>query len=44
VAIRVTIGKAPAQTAALSRGAERSFSDRLKGKLGLKFIAILIEA
>jgi hypothetical protein len=44
VAIRVTIGQAPAQTAELSGGAERSFSDRLRGGLGLKFIAVLIEA
>jgi hypothetical protein len=44
VAIRVTIGQAPAQTAELSRRAEHSFSDRLRGELGLKFIAILIES
>jgi hypothetical protein len=44
VAIRVTIGQAAAQTAELSRGAERSFTERLSAELGLKFIAILIEA
>jgi len=44
VAIRVTIGQAAAQTAKLSRGAERSFTEPLRAELGLKFIAILIEA
>jgi len=44
VAIRVTIGQAAAQTAELSRGAERSFTEHLRAELGLKFIAILIEA
>jgi len=44
VAIRVTMGQVQVQTAELARGAERSFTERLRGELGLKFIAILIEA
>ena len=44
VTIRVTIGPCPWKTAELGRGAERSFSERLRAEIGLKFIAILIEA
>jgi PglZ domain len=44
VAIRVTMGQAPAQTAELTRGAERSFTERLRGDLGLKFIVLIVEA
>ena len=44
VAIRVTMGQAPAQTAELTRGAERSFTERLRGELGLKFIVLIVEA
>jgi hypothetical protein len=44
VAIRVTIGQSPGKTAELSRGAERSFAEHLKAGLGMKFIAMLIEA
>jgi hypothetical protein len=44
VTIRVTIGQGPGKTAELSRGAERSFTERLRAGLGLKFIAMLIEA
>jgi hypothetical protein len=41
--VRVTIGKAAAKTADLSRGAERRFTEMLKAELGLKFIAIVVE-
>ena len=44
VTIRVTIGEGPGKTVELNRGAERSFAERLKAGLGLKFIPILIEA
>ncbi len=44
VAIRVTIGQASAQTAELSRGAERSFTEHLRAELGLKFIVLIVEA
>jgi hypothetical protein len=44
VAIRVTMGQAPAQTAELTRGAERPFTERLRGELGLKFIVLIVEA
>jgi hypothetical protein len=44
VTIRVTIGPVPGKTAELGRGAERSFTERLRAELGLKFISILIEA
>jgi len=40
----VTIGPGPGKTADLGRGAERSFTERLRAELGLKFITILIEA
>jgi hypothetical protein len=38
------MGQAPAQTAELTRGAERSFTERLRGELGLKFIVLIVEA
>jgi hypothetical protein len=44
VTIRVTIGQGPGKTAELNQGAERSFTERLKAGLGMKFIAMLIEA
>src|SRR5439155_19420972 len=42
--VRVTIGKAPAKMADLGRGAERTFTERLKAALDLKFVPVLIEA
>ena len=40
----MTIGPGPGKTAALGRGAERSFTKCLRAELSLKFITILIEA
>jgi hypothetical protein len=44
VAVRVTIGQATAKMAELGRGAERTFTERLKVELDLKFVPVLIEA
>jgi hypothetical protein len=44
VTIRVTIGNASAKTAEIGRRAERRYAEHMRAELGLKFIAIIIEA
>jgi hypothetical protein len=43
VAVRLTIGQTPGKMAELGRGAERTFTERLKVELDLKFVPVLIE-